>query len=270
MTTGFRRRELNTTFITDRTGGSAYLEYRWRKPYLFNFGYRFEQTHTFEREPDPVFPFDIQLRIAPLTAGFSRDTRDDLIDASRGTFTSHIAEWAPSRLGSELRYAKYFGQYFYYRPLSKPALVPWAGGMRSRFVYAGAVRYGTAEGMGAQDLVPSERFFAGGSTTVRGFVQDRLGPISGISPTGGESLFVINNEIRFPLYKFFDGVGFSDAGNVFERWRDFRLNDLRYTAGAGLRVRSPYFLFRLDYGFILDRRTGEPTGRLFFGIGQTF
>jgi outer membrane protein assembly complex protein YaeT len=270
VTTGFRRRELNTTFITDRTGGSAYLEYRWRRPYLFNFGYRFEQTHTFEREPDPVFPFDIRLRIAPLTAGFSRDTRDDLIDATRGSFTSHITEWAPARLGSELRYAKYFGQYFYYRPLSKPVLVPWAGGTRSRIVYAGGVRFGIAAGMGGQDLVPSERFFAGGSTTVRGFVQDRLGPISGSSPTGGESMFVVNNEIRFPLYKFFDGVGFVDTGNVFERWRDFRISDLRYTGGAGLRVRSPYFLFRLDYGFILDRRTGEPSGRLFFGIGQTF
>ena len=270
VNTGFVRREINSTFLTDRAGGSSYLEYRWRKPYLLNFGYRFEQVHTFERQPDPIFPFDIRLRIAPLTAGFSRDTRDELLDATKGSFTSHIVEWAPSHLGSQLQYAKYFGQYFYYRSLTKPSMVPWSGQMKSRVVYAAGVRYGIAAGMQGQDLVPSERFFGGGSNSVRGFAQDRLGPLAGTSPIGGESIFIANNELRFPIYRFVDGVGFADAGNVFERWRDFRVGEIRYTGGAGLRVRTPYFLFRLDYGLILGRRIGEPRGRLFFGIGQAF
>lgn len=268
--TGFFRRELNDTFITDRKGGSAYLEYRWSKPYLFSLGYRNEQVHTFERNPDPLFPFDIRLRIAPVTAGFSRDTRDDLLDASRGSFTSHIAEYAPSVFGSELQYAKYFGQYFYYRSLGKPTLVPWANVMKNRFVYAGGVRYGIAQGLYGQSLVPSERFFGGGPNSVRGFGQDRLGPFSGDSPVGGESIFVINNEIRFPLYKFFDGVGFNDIGQVYENWRNFRPGDLRYTGGFGLRMRTPFFLLRLDYGVVLNRKPGDPFGRLYFGIGQSF
>jgi outer membrane protein assembly complex protein YaeT len=270
VNTGFVRRELNSAFITDRAGGSSYLEYRWGKPYLLNFGYRFEQVHTFEKEVDPLFPFDIRLRIAPLTAGFSRDTRDDLLDATKGSFTSHIAEWAPSKLGSQLQYAKYFGQYFYYRPLGKPTLVPWAGGMKNRLVYGAGVRYGIAAGLQGQSLVPSERFFGGGSNSVRGFAQDMLGPLSGSMATGGESIFIANNELRFPLFKSIDGVGFADAGNVYASWRDFRFGDIRYTGGAGLRLRTPFFLFRLDYGLILDRRTGEPRGRLFFGIGQAF
>ncbi|BDC49558.1 hypothetical protein F183_A18740 [Bryobacterales bacterium F-183] len=268
--TGFYRRELNDTFITDRKGGSAYLEYRWGRPYLFSVGYRNEQVHTFERNPDPLFPFDIRLRIAPVTLGFSRDTRDDLLDASRGSFTSHIAEYAPSVFGSELQYAKYFGQYFYYRPFGKPTRVPWANVMKNRFVYASGVRYGIAQGLYGQSLVPSERFFAGGPNSVRGFGQDRLGPFSADSPVGGESMFVVNNEMRFPLFKFFDGVAFSDIGQVYGRWRDFRPGDLRYTAGFGVRMRTPFFLLRLDYGTVLNRRPGDPSGRLYFGIGQAF
>jgi outer membrane protein assembly factor BamA len=39
---------------------------------------------------------------------------------------------------------------------------------------------------------------------------------------------------------------------------------------VGVRVRTPWFLLRLDYGLKLDRREGESRGRLFFSIGQAF
>jgi outer membrane translocation and assembly module TamA len=51
---------------------------------------------------------------------------------------------------------------------------------------------------------------------------------------------------------------------------DISLSDLRKTAGLGLRVRTPWILIRLDYGFKLDRRPGESIGRVFFSIGQAF
>lgn len=68
----------------------------------------------------------------------------------------------------------------------------------------------------------------------------------------------------------FDGVAFLDIGNVYERYTDFSLGDLRKSAGLGIRVRTPYILLRMDYGVKLDRRTGEPMGRVFFSIGQAF
>jgi outer membrane protein insertion porin family len=83
-------------------------------------------------------------------------------------------------------------------------------------------------------------------------------------------MFVLNNELRFPLFSIIDGAGFSDIGNVFPRVSDFSLGDLRYSAGAGLRVRTPWFLIRLDYGLKLDRRPEESRGRFFFSIGQAF
>ena len=83
-------------------------------------------------------------------------------------------------------------------------------------------------------------------------------------------MFVINNELRFPVVSLFDGVVFADVGNVFRRVSEFSLSDLRETAGVGLRIRTPWFLVRGDYGLLLDRRAGERRGRFYFSIGQAF
>jgi outer membrane protein assembly factor BamA len=271
-TTLFARRELQANFITDRTGVSLLQEARWKDKYIFNYGYRFESTRTFEKEPDPFIPFDVRLNIAPLTATLSRETRDEILDATRGSFWSNAFEYAPSVLGSDLRFIKYFGQFYKYVPLSEPAEIPFHGVYRkSRFGYAGAVRVGLAKGLGDQVLIPSERFFAGGGTTIRGFERDTVGPVDFLGdPAGGDAVFILNNELRFPILSIFDGVAFLDIGNVYERIGDFDPFNVRKSGGFGLRVRTPYFLLRADYGIKLDRREGESFGALFFSIGQAF
>ena len=111
-----------------------------------------------------------------------------------------------------------------------------------------------------------------GSTTIRGFAQDGVGPriFDGVSPSGGNALFILNNEIRFPVAGIFDGVAFVDAGNIYDRLSDFRPWSVRKAGGLGIRIRTPYFLIRFDYGIKLDRRPGEALGQPFFSIGQAF
>jgi outer membrane translocation and assembly module TamA len=72
------------------------------------------------------------------------------------------------------------------------------------------------------------------------------------------------------MFSIVDGVAFTDIGNVFAKISDIRLAGLRKTAGLGLRLRTPYFLIRLDYGLKLDRKPGENAGGFFFSIGQAF
>src|SRR5262245_15679100 len=142
--------------------------------------------------------------------------------------------------------------------------------IRPRWVYAAGVRLGLARGIGGG--VPStERSFAGGSATLRGFAQNAVGPI-GLNriPLGGEAMLVINNELRAPLIGIIDGVVFSDIGNVFATIRDFSFTDLRKSVGVGLRVRTPWVLLRGDYGVVLDQKPGEARGRFYFSIGQAF
>ena len=265
------RRETATDFLTDRIGGSANAEFRIGEQIVAGAGYLLEWVHTYDKVPDPVIPFDVWRRKAALTGSFTRDTRDDTLDATRGGFTSHTLEWTPGRLGSELRYMKYFGQYFHYMPFGQPSRTAWEGGIRNRTVYALGGRVGLAHGLGGQSIVPSERFFSGGGTTIRGFEQNTLGPLDFTDePAGGDAVLVLNNELRFPVYRFLDGVGFFDAGNVYRHIEDITLSGLRTSAGAGIRIRTPYALIRLDYGVNLSPRSWEPRGKLFFSIGQAF
>ena len=276
----FTRREVHTgddpesevdDFVTHRTGFSPTFEYRSKKDNVFTFGYRFEKVRTFDKIANPLFPLDIRTRVAPLTGSFTRDTRDDPLDASGGRFTSHALDWGTAALGSQLRYIKYFGQYFTYLPFGEPTRVPWANTTRNRFLVALGARVGMAKGLGGQDVILSERFFAGGGTTVRGFEQDHLGPRDELgTPLGGDAMVVLNTELRFPLYKFFDGVAFVDAGNVYSKLSDFKPFGLRASYGFGLRIRTPYVVLRLDYGFKVNPRPGEPRGKFFGSIGQAF
>jgi outer membrane protein assembly complex protein YaeT len=267
---GYMRREFRTDFITDRLGFSAQQETHFARKLVWTYGYRIERTHTYDRGPDPLF--DATLRIAPLRTTLARETRNEFLDSTQGSFLSQALEYGPSFLGSQLRFLRYYGQFFKYVPLSAPVEVPLSGGkMRTRLVYAGGVRVGLAGGLGGQAIVPSERFFAGGGTTIRGFDQDSVGPTDYFGdPAGGNATFIVNNELRFPVLSIFDGVGFVDIGNVYPRVVNFNPFDVRASAGLGLRVRTPYVLLRLDYGIKLDRRPGEGFGKLFFSIGQAY
>ncbi len=72
-----------------------------------------------------------------------------------------------------------------------------------------------------RELPASERFFAGGDTTVRGFSLDRWAPtrrsIRKGFPQGGNGMVVFNLEARAPYWKNLQFVWFVDAGNVFRR-----------------------------------------------------
>jgi outer membrane protein assembly factor BamA len=276
IVTPYWRRERNPAtvdsdaFNVERLGLSLQQEAHFRKFYIFNYGYRIERSKTeiISDLPVPAVP----LRIAALTGTITRETRDDVLDATRGDLISQALEFSPQFIGSEVRFIKYFGQYFKYIPLEKPKVEIFTNKVqRPRFVYAGAVRVGLAKGFGGQEVPLSERFFAGGSNTIRGFEQNSVGPqFFDRTPIGGEAMLVINNEVRHPLVSIFDIAGFLDIGNVYEHVSDMSLGDLRKAAGLGLRIRTPWILVRLDYGFKLDRRPGESIGRFFFSIGQVF
>lgn len=213
-------------------------------------GYRFKRTQLL-----PLFPLPID--VAGLDVSLVRDTRDNVIDAHRGRFLSLSVELAPSRLGSDFTFLKSYAQVFASRPLS-PSLT-WAQGYR----------VGAAHGFRGQRVRSTERFFAGGATSVRGYVTDELGDRDFLgAPEGGEATIVLNQEIRWRPAAV-GAVLFWDAGNVFPTAADLSL-DLRHALGFGLRWLSPVGLLRFDLGFPLGRREGEGGYQWSFGIGQAF
>ena len=254
--------------------------------------YAFQHTKLFDEKfapDDPVVPLIDrlfpQVRLSKLSNSVIRDTRDELLDPSRGTFLAFNTDVAMRSIGSEVGFAKAFVQAFeYFRlPLTR------------RIILATAERVGIAHGFPrivqtteddgsvtsetVQDLPASERFFAGGDTTVRGFSLDRLGTSKTISekgfPTGGNGEIVLNVELRVAAAKGFTGVTFLDAGNIFPNASDLDITDLRPAAGFGVHYRSPVGPIRVELGFnlaprelvpgVLERRTV-----LHISLGQAF
>jgi outer membrane protein insertion porin family len=125
-----------------------------------------------------------------------------------------------------------------------------------------------------EDLPASERFFAGGDTTIRGFALDSVGTPETISaqgfPKGGNAVLILNAELRVPVWRDLGMALFMDGGNVFNRVTAFDFAELRGATGFGVRYRSPIGPVRLDLGFKMDRRENESRSVLHFSIGQAF
>ena len=127
----------------------------------------------------------------------------------------------------------------------------------------------------------SERFFAGGDTTVRGFALDRLGVRSSPArpsdtlddagfPLGGNALALLNAELRVPTGRSLKIVGFADVGNVFKNVSDVTLSGLRPALGFGLRYKSPVGPLRFDVGFKTPKHSGEVRTEWFITFGEAF
>ena len=189
--------------------------------------------------------------LSSVSSGLVRDTRDDPLDPTSGSLVGVDGEMALRGIGSEVGFAKTTFQGFLYRQLPRD------------LVFAAGARLGLARGFAVvEDPPASERFFAGGDRTVRGFALDRLGDEPTIDengfPIGGNALIVLNAELRVPVTGALQVVGFLDAGNVFDRVRNFDLSRIRGGAGFGVRYRSPVGPIRVDLGFKLDRRELPP------------
>ncbi len=269
---GYATREAIDDLITERLGFSINEESRFLDNNVLSFGYRIEQTRSFFQAPNPAAGPVERLRVAPLTATFINETRDNFLNPTRGRFTSHALEYGAGFLGSQVELLKYFGQYVQYFPLDRGVPLRLApASYRPRWIYATAIRLGVAGGLSGQQLVASERFFAGGATSVRGFKQNSLGPVDEYgNPIGGAAMLIVNNELRFPLYRVLDGAVFLDAGNVYRTVSDLDPLDLRYGAGVGLRVNTRYVLLRFDMGVNLFPKPGESRVRFYFSVGQAF
>jgi outer membrane protein assembly factor BamA len=251
--------EGETPFVEDESSVTAEQRLRPTSSTSVSYGYTFSRTHVFEPTPVAGLPgLELLARVARLTGTFAWDRRDDPFNAREGWFHSSGLEYGPASLGSDLRFLKYLGQHYYFKTIGR------------NISLASGVRLGLGRGFG-QDLIRSEKFYAGGGTSVRGFAEDGIGGADFLGdPVGGNGMLILNEEMRFPIFKWFRGVAFVDAGNVFPTVTDFSLADLASGAGVGVRVDSPVGLLRIDLGVPLTDRERERAARWYFGIGHAF
>lgn len=244
--------------------------------YDLNFTRLFAERISIEDQPliDRLFP---QVRLSVVGTGISWDGRNNPVAATRGTYLTADGEVASRRLGSEVGYVKTSFQASTFRPMDARAtnVLAFRGQLGLARGFAREVRSIGDDGQPVVSIVRnlpiSQRFFAGGSTTVRGFQVDRLGiyepqcmpagticgvidPTTGLS-VGGNGVVVANAELRHVLKPRLAVVGFADTGNVFATASDIDLSRLRTALGFGVRYNSPLGPIRVDVGFKLNRLT---------------
>ena len=275
---------IRSTFNFARKGVNAEVARRLAPGVRTSARYSFGTTRTFDERLDPenqaridrIFP---QVRLSAFAGAISRDTRDDVLNPERGTFVSGEGSVASRALGGQVGFLKSYLQGFWFRRLP----------VRTRAIFATRIAVGlggrvvtSADSQGEpgslEDLPASERFFAGGDTTIRGFALDTAGALNTISPEGfprgGNALLLLNGELRVPVWGDLGAAFFLDGGNVFNRVTEVDLAELRGSAGFGVRYQSPIGPIRFDLGFKLDRRNIagrlESGHALHFSIGQAF
>jgi translocation and assembly module TamA len=129
---------------------------------------------------------------------------------------------------------------------------------------------GQVSGTGVFGIPPDQRFYAGGSGTVRGYRYQTLGPqFPDRKPTGGTAISTGTVEVRQRILGSYGVVGFVDVGQVSGRGVPFNDN-WHVGAGVGARYYTPIGPIRMDVAVPLNKLPGGDSLELYIGIGQAF
>jgi outer membrane protein assembly complex protein YaeT len=195
-------------------------------------------------------------------------TADNLLNAHRGYQIAFHTEEAGRLVPGTFNYYSLAADGRHYLPIS------------DRLVIASRAQIGNLRPFGneAANVPFSKRYFLGGATTVRGWGRFEISPLIDGLPIGGDSLLAFSEELRATLRGNLGGVLFVDAGNVWAESFGFKLGDLRYAVGPGLRYQTPVGPVRFDVGYQINPLPGLLVNgasqtrrfRFHFSIGQAF
>jgi outer membrane protein insertion porin family len=235
--------------------------------------YAYESVKNYNIQPGVILSFeDIgHVRVSSLSPAAVWDFRDDIFNPKKGALYGILLKEAMHQIGSQADFTKLSVQGSWYVPLNESVVTAFAarGGMSWPHYETNSVPL-------------HERFYLGGGTTVRGYIQDAVGPQNlnpdgTTAPTGGSGMWLLNAEVRFMPSTGFGFIVFFDEGRVWINESEFIINkpdDLRPPArasyGVGIRYGTPVGPLRLDYGQKIHRLPGESPGEFHFNIGNTF
>jgi outer membrane protein insertion porin family len=165
------------------------------------------------------------------------DSRDDLFLTRKGQKVEFAAEGAGGPLLGDTKIWKLEveGQKFF--------LLPWD------LIYSIGGATGVADGFDGENVPLFDRFFVGGSRSIRGFKFRDVGPQDDGEPIGGNTMAYLNNEITYPIIDRVRGAVFVDAGIDNQDTFDYSFENFAVGTGVGLRLNLPVGPLRLDLGF---------------------
>jgi len=214
--------------------------------------------------------------VSALGLVFQHDSRDDRFYPTMGSRTRGGGELALKGLGGDYNIGRLETDLAFY---ATPFRARPNGTLLKDVTFVEHLRLGWMTGFGATDTVPFfERYFVGGTTTVRGHRNRWLTP-RGLEDqfVGGELQLINNVEARVPVFphlfnRQLSAAVFFDAGRSFRRFSD--IGDFGYGVGAGLRYVVHLWklqgVLRADEAFSLDHEGDDSTARLHLSFGLPF
>lgn len=251
-------------------GGILGLERLFEEPNLTGYRFQYQWRSVFDLtvfgEEDRDFS-DYEYNVASLAWGQTLDRRNSPLSPMQGFLLRYDLLLASEALGGDLNYFKPEAQATWYLPFrqitpERPFVPFFMINHRAGLI---------APFAGTGDVPSPERFYLGGPDSIRSFQLDGMGPRDrDADPLGGEIYWLVNLELQVPVWNALYLVGFSDAGNLSPTISTYDWEETRIAIGAGMRFYTPIGALRVDYGYNLIRRDGDPIGAWQFGFGFNF
>ena len=259
----YKRKRRYSDFTKEIMGGRV----KWGRhfsPDLYGYlGYKIENVNLTDiaETASPIILESKDLKLtSAIIGGLKYDTRDDFFLPKKGW--NNRLNFVGAGLGGDTKYIKLTTTDELFFPII------WK--------ITGHIKVGGGYITEGPDwkLPVFERFYLGGIDSVRCF---EYGDISVIDPKtkekiGGTRMAYIQVEKIIPLVESIKlaGVVFFDMGTVWDRNNPFKFSEVKKGVGWGIRWFSPLGPIRLEWGYNIDRKEGEPKSNFNFEIGGWF
>jgi outer membrane protein insertion porin family len=256
----FNVRRQFTEYDYDQLGGAVRLSHPFEEYWRWNVLYRLsnDEISDIESGASQELKDEEGTSVTSVVQGaVTRDSRDNFQAPTRGGTVSLITDVAG--LGGDSRFVKTVASVAHYQPI-------WFG-----HILSGRIEGAYGFGWGGEELPLFERFYLGGSNSIRSYKSREISPTDETGERiGGTSSVLGNVEYIVPLPFNIRAALFFDVGNVYGFDTKFDLTDLRMAIGGGLRWLSPFGPIRVDYGFNPNPRSGDRSGAFNFSVGSPF
>jgi len=197
-----------------------------------------------------------------------RDTRGNIFVPRTGSYSFVEMNYVGGFLGGDYSYFKCQFSTSRFQGLGEQSV------LATRFWLGFLSEMGSNGRSGSDD-----RFLIGGGTTVRGYLENTLGPVYTEEdnpgdnlgkPKGGKYLILANIELRRPLFWIIGGSAFLDAGNTYWRISDITPLSIAFSSGLGVQIFTPIGPIRFDYGVKIKKRFDLDNGNYHLSILYAF
>lgn len=222
-----------------------------------DYSFRFLKDTSIE-STDP----ELSTTVSSVRFLWRQDTQFPSLNPVSGMLNEVTLEYAGGILGGRSSFIKTVAESIYHQQLND-----------SGYVLSSSLRLGMTTGLQRNresELISFERFWAGGSTTVRGYEERGLGPEDTTGKHRGNVQFIFNTELRFTILDPFQGILFLDSGNVWGTFDEIDYSWMPTSVGVGLRLNLGPLIGGIDYAVPLISVPDVPTNSLYFRIGSTF